>query len=246
MAKISLAKCLSSMNSPASQQLHNHRQQQQMQQQHQQETSDEQQWQQPTGEKLVEFSHNFINRHMLQHHNSYNVLTENNTKFSCAKKWYTSIVAENRTQQNNGAKMEKKKNKRIENEWENEQQACTHNLFIQMKMYRIIDVIGQDIYDVDRITATQCKWPICMAWDLHLLECLSSLVLLCCNLLVSCPNHLREMHFGQAKRKIPLNRVHDANSTRKHIEIKSEKKNQPTKNECAFETIRRNSNTKRK
>lgn len=79
MAKISLAKCLSSMNSPAShtQQPHKHRHQQHHEQQQQ-----DQQHRQPTGEKLVEFSHNFIHRHMLQHHNSYNALTENNTKFS--------------------------------------------------------------------------------------------------------------------------------------------------------------------
>lgn len=85
MAKISLAKCLSSMNSPAShtQQPHMHRQQRQQhqKQKQKQQQQQDQQHRQPTGEKLVEFSHNFINRHMLQHHNSYNALTENNIKF---------------------------------------------------------------------------------------------------------------------------------------------------------------------
>lgn len=72
MAKISLAKCLSSMNLPAShtQQPHKHRQHQhqhqhhhnnhQMQQQHDgehHEHDDEPQPYQPTGEKLVEFSY---------------------------------------------------------------------------------------------------------------------------------------------------------------------------------------------
>lgn len=91
MAKISLAKCLSSMNSPAShtQQSQNHQHQQQNENQVQQDQHQQYQQhqelgkrrRQPTGEKLVEFSHNFINRHMLQHHNSYNVLTENNIKY---------------------------------------------------------------------------------------------------------------------------------------------------------------------
>lgn len=76
------------MNSPAShtQQPFKHRQyqhQQQLQLDEQQKYEQQRQHEmqqkrlrQPTGEKLVEFSHNFINRHMLHHHNSYNVLTE--------------------------------------------------------------------------------------------------------------------------------------------------------------------------
>lgn len=99
MAKISLARCLSSMNLLAShaQQSPRHWQEQPDQEQQQQgvqpaeqERQQRRKRRQPTGEKLVEFSHNFINRHMLHDHNSYNVLTENNTKF-LLKKWRTDV-----------------------------------------------------------------------------------------------------------------------------------------------------------
>lgn len=90
---------------------------------------------QPTGEKLVEFSHNFINRHMLHNHISYNVLAENNTKVLSEKmaRWSMNKHWDQRKGKKRPAERNKRK-KDASKYSEAFQKWCIKNI------YRIIDV----------------------------------------------------------------------------------------------------------